>query len=145
MKSRYKFIIGGLIIFGVLTGLSIVGLQEATVFFYTPQEILAAPNDFANKTIRVGALVQKGSVNWDAQNLRLSFNVTEDGKSVLPVVYQGVKPDMFKEGQGVVIEGQVANNVFNANQLLVKHSEDYKVDPKAHKNKGDYYKSLQTP
>ena len=64
MKTRTKFVIGGAIIFAVLTALSVQGLQEMTVFFYTPQEVLASPGKFENKTIRIGALVQKGSVEW---------------------------------------------------------------------------------
>ena len=58
MKTRHKFVIGGAVIFGVLAALSVQGLQEMTVYFYTPQEVLAAPTDFQEKTIRIGALVQ---------------------------------------------------------------------------------------
>ena len=63
MKTRTKFVIGGAIIFAVLTALSVQGLQEMTVFFYTPQEVLASPGKFENKTIRIGALVQKAVLN----------------------------------------------------------------------------------
>ncbi len=142
MKSTYKFLIGGLVIFAMLAAISIQGLQEMTVFFHTPEEILAAPADFENKTIRIGALVQPGSVEWDAKTLILSFNVTEDSKQFIPVVYVGVKPDMFREGQGVVVEGKMQGQVFTAHQLLVKHSEEYKLDPETHKSKKDYYKTL---
>ena len=144
MKVRLKFVIGGAIILATLTLLSVVGFQQMTVFFYTPQEVLAAPAKFEDKTIRIGALVRTGSVNWDAQNIRLSFEITEDSQHFIPVVYQGVKPDMFKEGQGVVVEGQMSQNTFQAKQLLVKHSEDYKLNAQEHKNKKDYYKSLVT-
>ncbi|MDP7629371.1 MAG: cytochrome c maturation protein CcmE [SAR324 cluster bacterium] len=142
MKTRTKFVIGGLVIFSTLAAISIQGLQEATVFFYTPQEVLAAPADFENKTIRIGALVQPGSVEWNAQQIQLAFKVTEDSKHFIPVVYQGVKPDMFREGQGVVVEGKMQGEVFRAQQLLVKHSEDYTVDPEHQKSKEAYYQSL---
>ena len=142
MKTRTKFVIGGLVIFSTLAAISIQGLQEATVFFYTPQEVLAAPADFENKTIRIGALVQPGSVEWNAQQIQLAFKVTEDSKHFIPVVYQGVKPDMFREGQGVVVEGKMQGEVFRAQQLLVKHSEDYTVDPEQQKSKEAYYQSL---
>lgn len=143
MKSRYKFLIGGGIIFAVIAALSIQGLQEMTVFFYTPQEIIASPGEFEDRTIRIGALVQQNTVQWDAQNIRLSFNVTEDSQSFVPVVYNGVRPDMFREGQGVVVEGQMKNGIFHADKLLVKHSEEYSVDTADHKkDKKDYYKSL---
>ncbi len=142
MKSTYKFLIGGLIIFATLAAISIQGLQEMTVFFHTPEEILVSPADFENKVIRIGALVQPGSVKWNANTLHLSFKVTEDSKHFIPVVYQGVKPDMFREGQGVVVEGKMQGTVFKAHQLLVKHSEEYKLDPETHKSKKDYYKTL---
>ena len=142
MKSTYKFLIGGLVVFATLAAISIQGLQEMTVFFHTPKEILVTPAAFENKIIRIGALVQPGSVKWDAKTLHLSFRVTEDSKYFIPVVYQGVKPDMFREGQGVVVEGKMQGPVFKAHQLLVKHSEEYKLDPESHKSKKDYYKTL---
>ena len=142
MKTRTKFVLGGIVIFATLAAISIQGLQEATVFFYTPQEVLAAPADFEDKTIRIGALVQPGTVEWNAQAIRLAFKVTEDSKHFIPVVYQGVKPDMFREGQGVVVEGKMKGEVFHAQQLLVKHSEEYTVDPAHQKSKEEYYQSL---
>ena len=142
MKTRTKFVLGGIVIFATLAAISIQGLQEATVFFYTPQEVLAAPADFEDKTIRIGALVQPGSVEWNAQAIQLAFKVTEDSKHFIPVVYQGVKPDMFREGQGVVVEGKMQGEVFHAQQLLVKHSEEYTVEPAHQKSKEAYYQSL---
>ncbi|MBF0287384.1 MAG: cytochrome c maturation protein CcmE [SAR324 cluster bacterium] len=142
MKSTYKFLIGSIIILVVLAALSIQGLQEMTVFFHTPEEILKDANTFENKTIRIGALVQSGSVDWDSKNLLLSFRITEDSQHFIPVVYEGIKPDMFREGQGVVVEGKMKGDTFYAHQLLVKHSEEYKLDPKEHKAKKDYYKTL---
>ena len=71
IKTRTKFVIGGAVIFAVITALSVQGLQEMSVFFYTPVEVLANPSMFENKTIRIGALVQRGSVEWDAQDIRL--------------------------------------------------------------------------
>ena len=82
IKTRAKFVIGGTVIFAAITALSVQGLQEMTVFFYTPVEVLANPSKFENKTIRIGALVQMGSVEWDAQDIRISFNITEDGKKI---------------------------------------------------------------
>jgi cytochrome c-type biogenesis protein CcmE len=142
MKTRHKFVVGGAIIFAVIAALSVQGLQEMTVFFYTPQEVLAAPRDFEEKTIRIGALVHPGTVDWDARNIRLAFHVTENSQQTIPVVYQGLKPDMFREGQGVVVEGRMHQGVFQADQLLVKHSEEYKLDHKNVQNKEDYYKSV---
>ena len=143
MKTRTKFVIGGAVILAVIIALSVQSLQEMTVFFYTPQEVLASPNKFEDKTIRIGALVQKDSVDWNAQAIQLSFNITEDGKNFIPVFYAGVKPDLFREGQGVVVEGKMNGQRFEARQLLVKHSEEYTVETDQKKNKEDYYKSIQ--
>ena len=142
MKTRHKFVIGGAVIFGVLAALSVQGLQEMTVYFYTPQEVLAAPTDFQEKTIRIGALVQPGTVEWDARSIRLAFHITEDSVRSIPVVYEGVKPDMFREGQGVVVEGKMQGGNFRADQLLVKHSEEYTLEEGHQKQKEDYYKSI---
>ena len=87
--------------------------------------------------------MQKGSVEWNAKNIQLSFNITEDGNEFIPVLYDGVKPDLFREGQGVVVEGKMKGPRFEANQLLVKHSEEYTVETENKKNKEDYYKSIQ--
>ena len=143
MKIRTKFVIGGALIFALIIALSVQGLQKMTVFFYTTQEVLASPSKFEDKTIRIGALVQKGSVAWNARDIQLSFNITEDGSEFINVLYNGVKPDLFREGQGVVIEGRMKGSLFEANQLLVKHSEEYKVDDQHNKNKEDYYRSIQ--
>ena len=113
-----------------------------TVFFYTPTEVLASPKEFKDKTIRIGALVQRGSVDWNAQAIKLSFNITEDGKNSIPVYYAGVKPDLFREGQGVVVEGKMNGPRFKASQLLVKHSEEYTVETLNNKSKEEYYKSI---
>ena len=113
-----------------------------TVFFYTPAEVLASPAEFEDKTIRIGALVQQGSVDWNAQAIQLSFKITEDGKISIPVYYPGVKPDLFREGQGVVVEGKMNGSRFEASQLLVKHSEEYSVETEHKKSKEEYYKSI---
>ena len=130
-------------ILAVIVALSLQELQKTTVFFYTPTEVLASPVEFEEKTIRIGALVQQGSVDWNAQSIQLSFNITEEGKNSIPVYYVGVKPDLFREGQGVVVEGRMRGKRFEAIQLLVKHSEEYTVESEHKKNKDDYYKSIQ--
>ena len=142
MKTRTKFVIGGAVILAVIVALSLQELQKTTVFFYTPTEVLASPTEFEEKTIRIGALVQQGSVDWNAQAIQLSFNITEEGKNYIPVYYAGVKPDLFREGQGVVVEGRMRGKRFEANQLLVKHSEEYTVETEYKKSKEDYYKSI---
>ena len=129
-------------ILAVIVALSLQELQKMTVFFYTPAEVIAKPLEFKDKIIRIGALVQKGSVDWNAQAIKLSFKITEDGKKTIPVYYKGVKPDLFREGQGVVVEGKMKGQHFEASQLLVKHSEDYIAETEHIKSKEEYYKSI---
>lgn len=134
--------IGGAIVAAILIGILYQGF-ESTVFFYTPSEILAAPKEFNGKLVRVGALVQRGSTRWDEQAVRLKFSITEDSQGMIPVVYDGVKPDMYREGQGVVVEGRMdAGGVLRADTLLVKHSEEYSVDDEKVKDKEKMIRSL---
>lgn len=143
MKRRYiQFGIGGAIIAAILIAVLYQGVQS-TVFFQTPAEILAAPEKFRNRTIRIGALVQPLSTSWDPIAVQLKFRVTEDSKAFIPVIFNGVKPDMYREGQGVVVEGQLDDaGIFRATQVLVKHSEDYSVDKEKVRDKEQIYKSL---
>ena len=126
----------------VIVALSVQELQKMTVFFYTPTEVLSSPTEFENKLIRIGALVKQGSVDWNAQAIKLSFKITEDGEKSINVIYSGVKPDLFREGQGVVVEGKMNGPKFEARQLLVKHSEEYTVETEHKKSKEEYYKSI---
>lgn len=130
MDKRYiQFLIGGAIVVAILGGV-LYQSMETTVFFHTPAEILAAPEEFRDRTVRIGALVERDSTQWDAERVQLRFRVTEDYQHYIPVVFSGVKPDMYREGQGVVVEGRLdGSGVFRASNLLVKHSEEYSVDP----------------
>lgn len=142
MSRTIQLSVGGAIIAAILVGIFYQGTQS-TVFFYTPSEILDTPNEFEGRTIRIGALVAPGSTEWDEEAVQLKFRITEDSRRMIPVVFDGVKPDMYREGQGVVVEGTLdAMGVFRANTLLVKHSEEYKVDPAQAGNKEEMYRSL---
>ncbi len=104
----------------------------ATITFFTPEEVYAKPAHFKEKIFRMSGLVQQNSKVWDAKNLQLHFKVTDLKGHEFLVDYHGMPPDLFKEGQGVIIEGQLVNNNFTqkpfhmtADLLLVKHSEVY--------------------
>ncbi|HKI98636.1 MAG TPA: cytochrome c maturation protein CcmE [bacterium] len=141
-KRHYQFLIGGAIIAAILGGVLYQSLQS-TVFFYTPAEILASPSHFRDKTIRIGALVVRDSTQWDPDKVLLKFRVTEDNQHFIPVVFTGVKPDMYREGQGVVVEGRLdGSGIFHASNLLVKHSENYSVDQAKRHNKEMMYNTL---
>lgn len=104
------------------TGLALYGLREGVSFFYTPSQARAA-RIAPDRLVRVGGLVRAGSVRRHGADV--SFTV-EDGTASLPVHYQGDLPDLFREGQGVVAQGQLGSDgVFIARQVLAKHDETY--------------------
>ena len=76
----------------------------------------------SNRTFRIGGLVQQGSVKRDG--LSVNFIVTDTAKTI-PVRYQGILPDLFQEGKGVVAQGRLSNGVFEAKEVLAKHDENY--------------------
>jgi cytochrome c-type biogenesis protein CcmE len=143
MNRRATQLLIGAAIVAAILGAVVYQSFESTVFFYTPGEVLAAPQDFRDRTIRMGALVVRDSTEWDAERVLLRFRVTEDEREFIPVVFPGVKPDMFREGQGVVVEGRLDGaGVFQASNLLVKHSEEYEIDQGKRLDKEAAYRSL---
>jgi cytochrome c-type biogenesis protein CcmE len=125
MKPRHKraaIALGVLAAVGVAVGLVLNAFNSNLVFFYTPSQIAdkQAPQ---NRTFRIGGLVQAGSLVRDGVTVR--FLVTDTAKTV-PVRFQGVLPDLFKEGRGVVAQGQLGSDgVFVAREVLAKHDENY--------------------
>jgi cytochrome c-type biogenesis protein CcmE len=125
MKPRHKraaIVVGALAALGVAVALVLNAFNSNLVFFYTPAQIAAKEAPQA-RTFRVGGLVQTGSVVRDGVTVR--FTVTDTLQSV-PVRFEGVLPDLFKEGKGVVAQGQLgADGVFVAREVLAKHDENY--------------------
>ena len=109
----------------ILAGIFIYrALDSSLVYYVLPSEYAAASEDYEGRRLRLGGIVEPGSVEFDDQNLLLAFNVT-DSLQTYPVSHRGAPPDLFKENTGVVIEGQFEGGVFNSNEVLVKHSEVY--------------------
>ncbi len=124
MKPRHKrlAIAGGVVVaVGAIAALVLNAFQSNLVFFYSPTQI-AAHEAPANRTFRIGGLVQEGSVKRDG--VKVNFVVTDTAKTV-PVQYEGILPDLFKEGKGVVAQGQLKDGVFVAREVLAKHDENY--------------------
>ena len=125
MKPRHKraaLIAGGVAALGIAAALVLNAFQSNLVFFFTPTQVAAgeAPKD---GSFRVGGLVKPGSVQ--RQDLAVEFVVTDTQREV-PVRYVGLLPDLFKEGKGVVAQGQLgADGVFTAREVLAKHDENY--------------------
>jgi cytochrome c-type biogenesis protein CcmE len=114
-------VVGVLAMVGGAAALVLNAFQSNMVFFYSPTQVASLEAPVA-KTFRLGGLVQQGSVQRDGLNV--NFVVTDTVKTT-PVRYQGILPDLFKEGKGVVAQGQLQNGVFVAREVLAKHDENY--------------------
>ena len=115
---------GGLAALGIVAALVLTAFQENLVFFFTPSQVVAkeAPQ---GRTFRIGGMVEMGSVKRQADGVTVRFIVTDTAKTV-PVTYRGPLPDLFREGKGVVAQGQLgADGVFHAREVLAKHDENY--------------------
>jgi cytochrome c-type biogenesis protein CcmE len=124
MKPRQKrlALIGGLVLAaGITVALVLNAFQSNMVFFYSPSQV-AAKEAPANRTFRVGGIVQAGTV--EREGLKVRFIVTDTAQTV-PVKYEGILPDLFQEGKGVVAQGQLKDGVFVAREVLAKHDENY--------------------
>lgn len=114
----------GLAGLGVAAALVLNAFQNNLVFFFSPTQV-AEKEAPVQKTFRVGGLVQQGSVKREDDGLTVRFVVTDLANSI-PVVYNGILPDLFKEGKGVVAQGRLGGDgVFRADQVLAKHDENY--------------------
>ena len=124
------------IVLSVLTGCSLIAalvlyaLSQNIDLFYTPHEIIHGKDDSGvkpriNQRLRVGGLVVDGSVKRDPDNLKVQFDLTNRG-SVITVKYDGILPDLFREGQGIIANGVLVNNkLVEAHEVLAKHDENY--------------------
>ena len=114
---------------GAATAFALQAFQKNLLYFYSPSQVEAgeAPR---SRTIRVGGMVEKGSLKRDGVEVR--FVVTDTAKTI-PVVYRGPLPDLFREGKGVVAQGVLnADGVFQAREVLAKHDENYMPPEAAH-------------
>ena len=122
-RRRLVLIGGGLAVLAVAVALMLNAFRDSIVFFNSPSDV--AERHIAPGTrIRLGGLVKTGSL-VHSNDLKIRFDVT-DGNREIAVVYQGVLPDLFREGQGVVAEGALdGSGVFAADTILAKHDETY--------------------
>jgi cytochrome c-type biogenesis protein CcmE len=122
-QRRFVLIGSSLAVLVLAVGLMLTAFKDSIVFFNSPTDVVEkqiAPGS----RIRLGGLVQEGSVTR-SENLQVRFAVT-DGRHTIPVAYQGLLPDLFREGQGVVTEGALDQaGTFKADSVLAKHDENY--------------------
>lgn len=132
--KRRKWILGISIIAISVLGLSFMGLQGNSVYFYTPSEAVEKANTLQKVEIRVGGMVKGESVNWDRKSLQLGFTLSDLKGNEMQIAHVGTPPDMFKENSGVVVEGFISadGKSFVASKLMVKHSEEYRMPDGSH-------------
>lgn len=127
MKPRHKrlmWVLAGMALAGLAVSLVLRALDANVMFFYSPSQVHAgeAPQGTA---FRVGGLVEVGSIKRMTNGLQVQFVVTDEAQRV-PVHYQGLLPDLFKEGKGVVVSGKLQHTgIFEASEVLAKHDENY--------------------
>jgi cytochrome c-type biogenesis protein CcmE len=123
-KKRLTIVLFLVVGIAIAVGLTTYALRQNINLFYDPTEI-AAGNAPVDVRIRAGGMVEEGSVKRDTDSLNVQFRVTDYSASV-PVQYEGILPDLFAEGQGVVAMGRLnAEGMFVADQVLAKHDENY--------------------
>jgi cytochrome c-type biogenesis protein CcmE len=123
-RQRRLILIGSSLgVLAIAVALVLSALRQSIVFFNSPTDV-AEQHLAPGARVRIGGLVKDGSVKRSA-DLRINFAVT-DGQSDIAVAYQGIVPDLFREGQGVVVEGKMGQGgLFQADTVLAKHDERY--------------------
>ncbi|RRS06071.1 cytochrome c maturation protein CcmE [Aquabacterium soli] len=123
-RKRLALVLLSLLGMGASAALVLSAFEKNLVFFFTPAQVLSGEAP-AGQRLRVGGLVQAGSVQRHADGLSVSFVITDTVQQV-PVRYKGLLPDLFKEGKGVVAQGRLGQDrVFMADEVLAKHDENY--------------------
>ena len=121
---RFAWIGAGLLALAAAAALVLNAFRSNLVFFYTPTQVFAneAPRE---RSFRIGGLVEPGSVVRSPVGVEVRFRVTDNARTI-PVSYNGILPDLFKEGKGVVAQGTIGpDGVFRASEVLAKHDENY--------------------
>jgi cytochrome c-type biogenesis protein CcmE len=122
-RKRLFAILGILAGVGLATAVALKAFDNNLQYFYDPSEV-AAGKAPADKAIRVGGMVTKGSVVREPGSLEIKFVITDFAQNVT-VRYNGVLPDLFREGQGIIAHGQLKGGEFVADEVLAKHDEKY--------------------
>jgi cytochrome c-type biogenesis protein CcmE len=122
-QRRLTLVLGILAGVGIAGALALVAFRQNVTFFFDPTAVASGQAPTAER-FRLGGMVVKGSVHRDPGSLKVRFLVT-DFKNDVPVTYDHVLPDLFREGTGVVARGRLENGTFIADEVLAKHDEKY--------------------
>ena len=127
IKAKHQRLVLLVIALAVLIGAGLLAawaLRNQASYFYVPSEIVAAP-PAPDRGVRLGGMVEKGSLKTEADGVTIAF-IVQDGKARVPVRFSGIVPSLFVEGSGVVAEGRMGKDgTFVADNLLAKHDENY--------------------
>ncbi len=141
MSGKKIGIIGSVLV--VIAGLAYLALGnfgENLVYFMTPSEVVTLEQDLYGKKMRVAGMVVEASMKVVPETLKISFDLT-DGAETIPVAFEGIPPDLFKEGKGAVVEGYWdEDQIFHSHMIMAKHEEDYM--PIEMKNAGETLPTL---
>jgi cytochrome c-type biogenesis protein CcmE len=133
VKKQRQFVVVGALLVGVVGYLLVTGMKDSAMYYYTPDELLAAVRQDPSKHelgFKVGGRVVPGSVRFDQRTLDLRFDVIDiaSGRGRFAVHHQGPLPDTFQEGRDVVIEGKYGTNgMFEASTVLTKCGSRYEA------------------
>ena len=142
-RRRSALVVAVVMILAAFGFLLYGGIDKNVVFFLTPEELLARGTSAYDVPVRLGGLVQPGSVKWDADKLDLRFVVMDSGGQSVNVHSTGAPPPMFRDNMGVVLEGRYhRNGVFESTNVMIKHSNEYRK-PEQGGRPSEMYKSLQ--
>jgi cytochrome c-type biogenesis protein CcmE len=123
--------------------LAMSALKDQAAYFYTPADV-ARGGPPVGRAVRIGGMVQAGSLSRDADGVTIEFLVKDDTPHTIPVRFKGIVPDLFKENSGVVAEGRFDHaGLFVADTILAKHDENYmppQLDPKKGEHKSESLK-----
>ena len=123
-RRRLFFVLAGMVTLSLATTLVLVAFQDNLVFFYSPSDVVEKGVE-PDRRFRIGGLVEENSVTRTDGDITVAFRVTDQVHAV-PVVFRGLLPDLFREGQGIVAEGTLnGQGVFVASEVLAKHDENY--------------------
>ncbi|MFT5806417.1 MAG: cytochrome c-type biogenesis protein CcmE [Moritella dasanensis] len=130
-KKRLSIALVIIIGLGTMTGLVLYALKQNIDLFYTPSQLVEGLGEDKVKPeigqrLRIGGLVMPGTVKRNMEDLKVSFVLSDDNGGLVTLEYEGILPDLFREGQGIVAQGVLKSaNVISASEVLAKHDEEY--------------------
>lgn len=130
MNRNLRFVVGSMVIVAAIGYLMYTGIRETSSYYLTIQEFLPKKDQYADTALRLAGRVAPGSIEYDARTLRLRFHLAgfkDAGANTVPVMFTGIKPDMFADGRDVIVEGRYADGVLQAKQVLTSCPSKYEA------------------